>query len=288
MRRRLGERRKTYLCLLTLFLRSGYNTKNAEEEDRPVTSAEKTMVLLKLLGQAPYIHGVTELGEKLGCTKGAACKLLASLVKSGLAVQTVDRRYTLGPVVYILGKTYEDHIGLSKMVKPYLVRLRDLSGENASFSMLIDGRAHLIYREESLHMVRVAGNVGQDRPLYAGATGKVLGAFQSEAVIRKRLMEEELLPLTERTITSPEALLKEYAKIREQGYAISDGELSSETMGIGAPIRDSTGSVWAAISIGAPRLRMDEVKRERYIFLVREIAQEMSRDLMSGDIGVSL
>lgn len=253
-----------------------------------MTSSEKTVALLKLLGQAPYAHGVTELGEKVGCTKSAVCKLLAALVKSGLAAQTVDRRYTLGPVVYILGKTYEDHIGLSKMVKPYLVRLRDLTGENASFSMLIDGKANLIYREESLQMVRVAGSVGQVRPLYAGATGKVLGAFQSEDVIRKRLMEEPLLPLTEHTITSPEALRKEYAKIREQGYAISNGELSPETVGIGAPIRDSSGSVWAAISIGAPRLRMDEVKMERYIFLVREIADEMSRDLMNGEIGMSL
>ena len=253
-----------------------------------MTSSEKTVALLKLLGRVPYVHSVTELGEKIGCTKGGTYKLLAALAQSGLAAQTVDRKYTLGPVVYILGKTYEDHIGLSKMVKPYLVRLRDLTGENASFSMLINGRANLIYREESLQAVRVAGGGGQERPLYAGATGKVLGAFQSDEVIRKRLMEEPLLPLTEHTITSPQALMKEYAKIREQGYAISDGEINPETIGIGAPIRDSSGSVWAAISIGAPRLRMDAVKRERYIFLVKEIAEEMSKDLMNGTIGMSL
>lgn len=253
-----------------------------------MTSSEKTVALLRLLGRPPYVHSVTELGEKIDCTKSGTCKLLASLVKSGLAAQTVDRKYTLGPVVYILGKTYEDHIGLSKMVKPYLVRLRDLTGENASFSMLINGKANLVYREESLQMVRVAGSVGQERPLYAGATGKVLGAFQSDEVIRRRLMEEPLIPLTERTITSPDALLEEYAKIREQGYAISDGELSVETVGIGAPIRDESGTVWAAISIGAPRLRVDAGKLERYIFLVREIAQEMSQDLMQGAVGRSL
>ena len=137
-------------------------------------------------------------------------------------------------------------------------------------------------------MVRVAGSGGQERPLYAGATGKVLGAFQSDEVIRRRLMEEPLIPLTDRTITSPDALLEEYAKIREQGYAISDGELSVETVGIGAPIRDESGTVWAAISIGAPRLRVDAGKLERYIFLVREIAQEMSQDLMQGAVGRSL
>lgn len=210
----------------------------------------KTVALLKLLGQAPYVHSVTDLGEKIGCTKSGTFKILAALVQSGLAAQTSNRKYTLGPVVYILGKTYEDRIGISKMVKPYLVRLRDLTEENASFSMLVNGKAILVYREESMQLVRVAGNVGQERPLYAGATGKVLGAFQDDEVIRKRLMEEPLIPFTERTILSPQLLLKEYAKIREQGYAISDGELNIETVGIGAPIRDESGSVWAAISVG--------------------------------------
>ena len=253
-----------------------------------MNSSEKTATLLRILGQAPYIHSVTELGEKIECTKSGTFKILSALVQSGLAAQTLNHKYTLGPAVYILGKTYEDRIGLSQMVKPYLIRLRNLTEENASFSMLINGKANLVYREESLQLVRVAGRVGQERPLYAGATGKILGAFQDEAVIRKRLMEEPLTPFTERTITSPARLLDEYARIREQGYAISDGELNIETIGIGAPVLDESGGVWAAISIGAPRMRVNDAKRERYIFLVCEIAEEMSKDLTRNSIGRAL
>ena len=248
-----------------------------------MNSSEKTATLLKLLGRAPYVHSVTELGEQISCSKSVTFKLLASLVKTGLAAQTPEHKYTLGPAVYVLGRTYEDKIGLSKMVKPYLVRLRDMTGENASFSMLINGKAILIYREESQQLVRVMGNVGQERPLYAGATGKILGAYQEESVIRKRLMEEPMKAFTENTILSPEGLLNEYAKIREQGYAISDGELNSETIGIGAPIYDESGNVWAAVSIGAPQRRVDAVKMERYIFLIREIAKEMSEQMTQGE-----
>lgn len=248
-----------------------------------MNSSEKTATLLKLLGWAPYVHSVTELGEQISCSKSGTFKLLASLVKTGLAAQTPEHKYTLGPAVYVLGRTYEDKIGLSKMVKPYLVRLRDMTGENASFSMLINGKAILIYREESQQLVRVMGNVGQERPLYAGATGKILGAYQEESVIRKRLMEEPMKAFTENTILSPEGLLNEYAKIREQGYAISDGELNSETIGIGAPIYDESGNVWAAVSIGAPKMRVDAVKMERYIFLIWEIAKEMSEQMTQGE-----
>ena len=248
-----------------------------------MNSSEKTATLLKLLGRAPYVHSVTELGVQISCSKSGTFKLLASLVKTGLAAQTPEHKYTLGPAVYVLGRTYEDKIGLSKMVKPYLVRLRDMTGENASFSMLINGKAILIYREESQQLVRVMGNVGQERPLYAGATGKILGAYQEESVIHKRLMEEPMKAFTENTILSPEGLLNEYAKIREQGYAISDGELNSETIGIGAPIYDESGNIWAAVSIGAPKMRVDAVKMERYIFLIREIAKEMSEQMTQGE-----
>ena len=108
----------------------------------------------------------------------------------------------------------------------------------------------------------------------------MLGAFQDEEVIHRRLMEQPLIPFTEKTITSPKELLDEYEKIRSQGYAISNGELNIETVGIGAPIRDSSGNVWAAISIGAPRMRIDEIKIQRYIFLIQETAEQMTRDIL--------
>lgn len=245
-----------------------------------MNSSEKTVALLCLLGQAPYVHGVTELGEKIDCSKSGTFKLLAALVGAGLAAQTIDHKYMLGPTTYILGKTYEDQIGISKLIKPYMIKLRNLTEENVSFSMLVNGKAKLIYREESPQIVRVVGRVGQERPLYAGATGKILGAYQDEETIRRRLMEEPIQAMTENTITSPEKVLEEYAKIREQGYAVSIGEMNVETIGIGAPIKDVSGKVWAAISIGAPRMRVDEVKMQRYIYLVKEIADEISRNVL--------
>ena len=84
------------------------------------------------------------------------------------------------------------------------------------------------------------------------------------------------------TITSPEALLKEYAKIREQGYAVSDEEMSEGLFGVGAPVYDQAGNVFAAISIGAVRLRVDEAKKERFIFLIKETAKELTEALRGG------
>lgn len=245
-----------------------------------MNSMEKTAYLLCRLGEAPYVHGVTELGKKINCSKSGTYKLLTALTGCGLAAKGKDRKYSLGPMVYLLGKTYEQQLGLESIVRPYLSRLRDQTGENASFSVVMGGRVVLLYREESFHLVRVAGRAGQERPLHAGANGKILGAWRSEDETKRWLMETPLNAFTERTITSPEELLREYEKIRKQGYAISDGELSEETIGIGAPVVDQAGNVIAAVSLGAPRMRVDSgEKRERYIFLVKETARELSEAL---------
>lgn len=247
-----------------------------------MNSAEKTLRILKILAQPPYVFGVTELGEMIECGKSGTFKLLSALVKEGLASQTADHKYTLGLAAYLLGKTYEQHIGITAFAKPYLVRLRDLTDENTSFSMMVNGVPTLICREESRQLVRVVGEVGQARPFYVGAISKLLSAYEDESLIRKKLMEEQLVAYTANTITSPEAILKEFAKIREQGYACSDGELNIETFGVAAPIKDSSGATWAALSIGAPRSRIDEAKRERFIFMVCEMASEMTKELNSG------
>ena len=145
---------------------------------------------------------------------------------------------------------------------------------------------HWLVEQKFLTVEGTQKRVVRDKQLEYASLAVPLEEAQEE--IRRRLMDEPLTPFTPRTITSPQALLEEYAAIRKQGYAISDGELNIETIGIGAPVRDESGNVWAAISIGAPRMRVDDAKLDRYIFLVTEIAAEMSRDLTRGTVGDSL
>lgn len=60
--------------------------------------------------------------------------------------------------------------------------------------------------------------------------------------------------------------MEEFKKIKNQGYSISDEEFSLNIIGIGAPIFSPDGKIWAAISIGAPKIRVDNIKLDKYIF----------------------
>ena len=98
------------------------------------------VALLKILGTEPYVYGVTELGEKIDCGKSGTFKILNVLVKEGLAAQTADHKYTLGILTYLLGRRYEENVGIVRAVRPYMKKLRDRTGETITFGMLVNGR----------------------------------------------------------------------------------------------------------------------------------------------------
>ncbi len=244
-----------------------------------MNSTEKVVALMKILGREPYVYGVTELGEMIGCGKSGTFKLLNVLVKEGIAAQTADHKYTLGIMTYLLGRRYEENVGVVRAVRPYMAKLRDLTGEAVTFGMLVNGRPTSVCREEGTNMVRVMGHVGSDRPVYAGGIGMILAAYMDRDVVKKILMEDPPKPFTSRTITDPYKVLEELAAIREQGYAVRDGDFDLDTITFGAPLLDSTGNAWAVLVMSAPRSRVDDVVREQYLFQVRETASQISREL---------
>jgi len=242
-----------------------------------MNSPEKTINILKILSRPPYEYGVTELGEEIGCGKSGTFKLLSLLVQNNMVTQNSNHKYTLGLASYLIGKAYEEHVGIAHFAKPYMEKLRDRIDENVNLGMILEGKAMIVARAESNQLVRITGKIGATRPFYASAIGKTLAAFEGEETIRDRLSNEKIQAHTEKTLTSLKSILADFAKIRERGYAVSDGEYAREAFGIGAPIRDSDGKVWAAISIGAPKNRMTPEKVAEYVPLLLETAGRISQ-----------
>ncbi len=249
-----------------------------------MNSSEKLIALLKILSLPPYEYGVTELGEKIECGKSGTFKLLSVLQKNGFATQNNNSKYTLGISTYLIGRTYEEFIGITSFIKPYMIELRDLINENVNLGMIVDGKATIICRVESNQLLRISGSIGATRPFYTSAMGKVLAAFEDSKVIEKRLASEPVQSFTEKTITAPDRIQEELARIRLAGYAISDEEYAHEAFGIGAPIRDTHGAVLAAISIGVPKTRIDPERAARYIALLLETAARVHEGLCCSDI----
>jgi DNA-binding IclR family transcriptional regulator len=82
---------------------------------------------------------------------------------------------------------------------------------------------------------------------------------------------------TPNSITSPEELLLEYKKIREQGYTISDEENLLGALGIGVPIFNSEGKIHGCIALAAAKGMMTEESISSYINVLKKGAREISK-----------
>ena len=99
---------------------------------------------------------------------------------------------------------------------------------NPTKLFVIEGYKRLCFvRERDSSPLQYAIYEGEVQELYAGAGGKLLLAFASEAFQRK-VIQRKREKFTDQTITDPDALLKELKVIRQQAYAASKGELVSE------------------------------------------------------------
>ena len=106
---------------------------------------------------------------------------------------------------------------------------------------IIEGlkRLCLIEQEGSLP-IRYVMTEGKTQELYAGAGGKALLAYAPEDLRNESLSKLSLRKITNNTITDKQNLLKEFANIRNCGYALSLGERIPEIAALAVPVFDST------------------------------------------------
>jgi DNA-binding IclR family transcriptional regulator len=120
--------------------------------------------------------------------------------------------------------------------------------------------------------------VGRRRPLYAGASSKLLLSCAPPAVL-EQVLASERPRFTTATPVSKTALVQELRKVREQGYALSMGERAADTAAIAVPVLDAGGNVVAALSISTPATRMTEAQAGTFLRALQQQAREASRHL---------
>jgi IclR family KDG regulon transcriptional repressor len=125
----------------------------------------------------------------------------------------------------------------------------------------------------------VTQRIGKRAPLYCTGIGKLLLTNYSEQELEDYYRDTKIVGYTEKTITTLQELKAELDKIREQGFAIDDGECDIGASCVAAPVRDYRGVVVAGLSITAPSLRLTPERINSVIPVIRGFADELSRAL---------
>jgi DNA-binding IclR family transcriptional regulator len=234
-------------------------TPDAAAEHAPgvrVQSVERAVALLDAVAAAaPRGDTAAELALACGINRATAWRLLATLEGAGL----VDRdpatnRYQIGYTVARLAAA-SGVDGLVRRTHHVLARICAQTGEAADLA--VGRRSGLVYVDEVAPPAVLTVNwLARPVPLHATSTGKAWLAWLPESEARG-VLGPVLAGFTDATVTDVTRLLAELGQVREQGYAVSAGELEPALCGVSAPVlRPGGDRPLAVFSIWGPADRL--------------------------------
>jgi DNA-binding IclR family transcriptional regulator len=231
-------------------------------QDSGIGVLDKAVGVLQTIAESPC--GLAELCDRTGLPRATAHRLAAGLEVHRLLARDGEGRWRLGPAVSELAAQVKDPILAASVA--VLPRLREITGESVQ-----------LYRREGTSRICIAAMeppaglrdtvlVGARLPMTAGSGAKVLLAYSDDAT------RAAVLPgakFSDRTL----------ADVRRRGWAQSAAEREPGVASVSAPVRDSGGSVVAAISVSGPIDRMGRRPGERWAADLLAAADALTRRL---------
>jgi len=241
-----------------------------------LSSVANAILLLKAFSDEHSELGISALAGRLHLAKSTVHRLASTLVEAGMLEQSARTgQYRLGLAVFELGSLVRRKLDLSFEAKPWLMTLREQTGETVDLSILDHDGVVCVNFLESKKVNRISSGIGLRKPVHCTAEGKALIAFQPPQVIG-RVIAGGLERHTPLTITNPAALREEFAKVRARGYAIDDEQYELGVRGIAAPIRDDTGMSVAAVGVSGPTQRLSKSRLPKIARDVNAAAKAIS------------
>ncbi len=232
---------------------------------RPQTGTqaiERAFALLRSFSDVRRAWTLADLSRAHALTKPTTLRLLGVLEREGM-VQRAEPggAYRLGPSAIEFGALAQRATELPAAARPELIQLARVSGETASLEVLVGAQVMVIDEVRGRLRGSASEFVGARWPAHAAATGKVLLAAARQednpAWVRFVAGAGRRLPrCTNRTIVSLARLERELGAVSRAGYGTAVEELDLGYAALGAPVRDHTGQVVAAICLGGPAARL--------------------------------
>jgi len=242
-------------------------------------AVRRAIAVLKAFSDETPDMGVTEVSRKVALHKSTVYRLLSAFEDEGLIARNPESgKYRLGPELIVLGEQVLRHTEVHRVALPFLRELAEKTGETIDLEVLSGGNVVTIEEIAGKHVVAATGAIGMPWAAHATSNGKVLLAHQS-AEKQRQILSRTLRRFTTRTLTDAKAVARELQKVREQGYALSFGELEEHLVAIGMPIRGRSGDAVAAVSISGPDTRLAPDKLTSLLRLGLETCARISSRL---------
>lgn len=247
-----------------------------------VRAVERALQILGCFDDEHPERGITDIAQDVELHKATAHRIVTTLVNYGYLERSNDKKqYRLGLELANLGFKVIRRMDLRRESLPYMKELVHEWDETCDLSIFDQGRVFYIEVLRGNRALTIAAEVGQWLPAHCTASGKLFLAHLPVTELDE-MLEQELVPYTEKTITSPGELREQLMNIREQGYAVDFEELEPGVCAVAAPIFNRSGRMIAAIGGPSPvsRVTLERIDQIANAFMdaARAISHRMGGD----------
>ncbi|WP_410605682.1 IclR family transcriptional regulator [Amycolatopsis sp. lyj-90] len=250
--------------------------------DGGVQSLQRAFDLLEHLADTGGEASLSELATLSGLPMPTIHRLIRTLVDLGYVRQNTNRRYALGARLIRLGENASMQFG--SWARPLLAELVDEVGETANLAVLERDEVVYVAQVPSKHSMRMFTEVGRRLLPHGTGVGKAMLAHLPSDDVTALLSRTGMPSYTEHTFTDQGALLRELAKIAQQGYALDEAEqeLGVRCVAVAVP----GAPVPAAVSVSGPSGRLTMEAVERIAPVVQRIATSLGSTLSRDGVTV--
>lgn len=244
-----------------------------------VRSLTRALSIMKHLASSADGMSLTELSEAAELPPSTTHRLLTTLeAERFVRPDPQGGLWRIGVAAFFVGSSFARSRDTLSLVRPYLRRLMEMTGETANLFVESDGEAVCIGQIESRHAMRALTGIGGRTQMHSSAAGKVLLANMDTSRRDVLMRQFKLSRITDKTIVEDRLLSAALETIRKQGFAIDDEEHALGLRCVSAPVYNEFGDAIAAMSVSGPSARIPDDRLKSLGETVAQAAREATRD----------
>lgn len=247
----------------------GARQQAGDADAQGVRSIRRALDILSLLTDDKPVVSVRDITEATGLPKTTVLRLVHTLEQSGLLWATAGG-YMAGPGLWRWAYLARQSWQLPPETQATMRELGARHEETVNLYVLRDISRVCVAQQESPRALRHVVQVGDELPLWAGATSKVLLSDAADALLAR---------VASRSPAGPKLLetLRQWAAdTRRDGYAVSHGEREEGISAVAVPVTGRSGAVTAALALSGPTLRFTADRVAQFAADLKLAAARMS------------
>jgi DNA-binding IclR family transcriptional regulator len=246
---------------------------------RPRSVSAKVLdVLAAFRADCPELT-LSQISRHSGLPLTTAHRIVRELAARGVLERSAAGSYHIGLLLWEIASLAPRGLLLREVALPYMEDLCQATHENVQLAVREGAELVFIERLAGRGAVPVLTRVGGRFALHATGVGLVLLAH-APADIQEQVLAGPLERWTPMTISSQDQLRRILADVRQNGYSVSDRQVTIDALSVGAPVRGADDEVIASLSIVA---HADGAESRTLAAAVRAAARGISRSLGSPD-----